>query len=118
MEIFYEFNFDAAHRFDVMPEGHKYRGIHGHSFQAEVAIKGEPSTETGFVVDFARLEEACAQLRDGLDHRFLNEIEGLSLPSLENIARWIWQKLKPEFPGLCRVVVRRASCHQGCIYTG
>ena len=38
MQIAYRFGFDAAHRFDGFPEGHPYRGIHGHSFQVEIAI--------------------------------------------------------------------------------
>jgi 6-pyruvoyltetrahydropterin/6-carboxytetrahydropterin synthase len=92
--------------------------MHGHSFQAEVAVAGEPDPRTGFVVDFAELEAACCALRRDLDHRVLNEIEGLSSPSLENLCVWIWKRLNGEFPSLARVTVRRDSAGQSCTYTG
>lgn len=117
-EIFYEFGFDAAHQFFDKPVGHKYRNLHGHSFRAEVTLRGTPDPVTGFVVDFADIEDACAILREQLDHRLLNEIDGLSNPSLENLARFIWEALEPRFAGLARVTVRRDSCNQGCTYTG
>jgi 6-pyruvoyltetrahydropterin/6-carboxytetrahydropterin synthase len=118
MEIAYRFGFDAAHRFDHFPAGHPNRSIHGHSFQAEVAIAGTPDPETGFVADFGDLAHACAELRAALDHRMLNDIEGLAKPSLENLSVWIWTALSPRFPSLARVTVRRDSCGQSCTYTG
>ena len=117
-ELTYEFWFDAAHQFRHMPIGHKYRGLHGHSFRAEIAVAGSPDPESGFIVDFAQLEAAGESIRERLDHRFLNEIAGLEIPSLEHIARFIWQELKPRFDGLTRVVIRRDSHRQGCVYTG
>ncbi len=118
MEICYEFGFDAAHRFPGMPRGHKYRGVHGHSFRAEVALAGVPRPPSGFVADFARLERACLALRGRLDHALLNEIKGLKNPSLENLCLWIWQRLAPKFSGLARVTVRRDSLGQSCTYSG
>ena len=117
-ELFYEFVFDAAHQFTHKPVGHKYRALHGHSFRAEVTVRGELQADTGFIVDFETLEKACAQLREKLDHNFLNDIPGLETPSLENISRWIWQQLAPQFSGLYRVTVRRDSLRQGCSYFG
>jgi 6-pyruvoyltetrahydropterin/6-carboxytetrahydropterin synthase len=118
MEICYRFNFDAAHRFENYPAGHLYHGIHGHSFQAEVAVSGVPNAASGFVVDFAELEQACSALRGALDHKLLNEIDGLTQPSLENLCLWLWQKLSVQFPQLARVTVRRDSCNQSCTYRG
>ena len=118
LEISYRFGFDAAHRFSGMPRGHRYRGMHGHSFGVEVAVRGTPQAPTGFVADFSALEAACARLRNKLDHSLLNEISGLEQPSLENMCLWIWAKLKPKFPGLARVTVRRDSLGQACTYTG
>ena len=100
------------------PVGHKYRALHGHSFRAEIAVRGEPQAETGFIVDFECLGKACEELRETLDHNFLNEIPGLETPSLENISRWIWQRLAIQFTGLYRVTVRRDSLRQGCAYYG
>lgn len=118
MEICYRFGFDAAHRFDAFPAGHRYAGLHGHSFQVEVALEGEPDARTGFVTDFAELERACGRLRERLDHRLLNDIEGLAQPSLERLAEWLWRCLAPEFAALARVTVRRDSSGQSCTYRG
>jgi 6-pyruvoyltetrahydropterin/6-carboxytetrahydropterin synthase len=118
MEIAYRFGFDAAHHFDTYPEGHPYRGMHGYSFQVEVAIRGEPDAKSGFVADLGEVERECHRVRDGLDHKVLNDVEGLATPSLENLCRWIWAALAPRFAGLARVTVRRDSCGQSCSYTG
>jgi 6-pyruvoyltetrahydropterin/6-carboxytetrahydropterin synthase len=118
VEIYQEFSFDAAHHFPAAPPGHSYHGVHGHSFTARVAIEGSPDPQTGFLVDLGQVESACAELRRSLDHRYLNDVEGLAVPSLENLAVWIWQRLKPAFPGLCRVEVRRDSVRHGCVYSG
>jgi 6-pyruvoyltetrahydropterin/6-carboxytetrahydropterin synthase len=118
MEISYRFGFDAAHRFDGFPAGHAYSGMHGHSFQVEVAIEGEPDAKTGFVADLGEVELECRRARDVLDHRVLNDIDGLDRPSLENISVWIWNFLSTRLEKLARVTVRRDSCGQSCSYTG
>jgi 6-pyruvoyltetrahydropterin/6-carboxytetrahydropterin synthase len=118
LDISYRFGFDAAHRFSGMPRGHRYRGVHGHSFGVDVTLRGTQQPPNGFVADFAKLEAACARLRKQLDHTLLNDIAGLEQPSLENLCVWIWTKLKPRFPGLARVTVRRDSLGQACTYEG
>ena len=118
MEIRLEFAFDAAHYFSDKPPEHIYRRVHGHSFRVVVGVTGRPDPTTGFVVDFAALEAAVADLHKTLDHSLLNEIEGLAAPSLENIAVWVWGRLKTPFPGLSRIEVHRDSRGQSCIYTG
>jgi len=118
MEIRYEFGFDAAHRFPGMPRGHRYRGTHGHSFRAVVAVHGVPRPPAGFVADFERVEIACRGVRKRLDHALLNDIPGLGDPSLENLCVWIWDRLARRLPGLASVTVRRDSLGQSCIYYG
>ena len=118
MELAYRFGFDAAHYFAHFPAGHPNHGMHGHSFQVEVAVRGQPDPRTGFIVDFAELERTCAEIREMLDHRVLNEVEGLGQPSLENLCAWIWRRLAPRFAALSRVAVRRDSAGQSCTYTG
>lgn len=118
MELSCRFGFDAAHQFGHFPGGHPNRGVHGHSFLAEVAVRGEPDRESGFIVDLGELERACAEVRAALDHRMLNDVEGLGAPSLENLCLWIWQRLAPRYPSLSRVTVRRDSSGQCCVYTG
>src|SRR5258707_14838751 len=100
MQLTYRFGFDAAHHFDAYPEGHPYRGVHGHSFQVEIALGREPDPATGFVTDFARIERAASEVRQPLPDRAFNDIAGLSDPSRENPSARIWHALPGRFPNL------------------
>ena len=117
MEIFTELAFESAHRLPNVPADHKCARLHGHSFRAEVHVAGPVGETSGWVMDFADVRAACEPLRLVLDHHYLNDIDGLDNPTSENIARWIWARLQPALPGLCRVVVRE-TCTSGCTYTG
>ena len=117
-EIFKEFTFEAAHHLAVnVAAGHPYARLHGHSFKVEVFLRGEPETGKDWICDFAEIERRIGELRDELDHNYLNDVEGLETPTLENISRWIWHRLDNVLPGLDRVLVRRGSCGEGCVYT-
>ena len=118
VEISYAFGFDAAHRFATAPRSHKYSGIHGHSFQCQVTLRGTPRAPHGFVTDLAQVERICLALRKQLDHTLLNENNNLESPSLEHLSIWIWQRLATKLPGLARVTVRRDSLGQACSYSG
>lgn len=111
-----EFGFEAAHVFGHKPAGHENTRVHGHSFRVEVTLAGEPDAATGCVVDFEILTAALNAVRDKLDHRFLNDLPGLGIPSLENIARWIAGQLTGDFPSLKSVTVRRPSLGESCRY--
>ena len=119
MDIFKSFTFEAAHHLapNVAPD-HKYARLHGHSFSAEVYLSGEPDPKTGWIVDFAEIDSAIAGLKAELDHGYLNDLDGLDHPTLENIALWIWTRLEDKFPSLSKIVIRRGSCGEGCIYQG
>jgi 6-pyruvoyltetrahydropterin/6-carboxytetrahydropterin synthase len=116
MEIFKEFSIEAAHWLPNVPEGHKCRRLHGHSFRIEIHVAGPLDAHLGWVMDFADLKTAFQPIEDQLDHRCLNDIAGLENPTSENLARWIWQHLKPGLPLLSKVVVRE-TCTSGCVYT-
>jgi len=117
LEIFKVFQFEAAHRLPNLPEDHKCRRLHGHSFRVEVHVDGEVDPHTGWVIDFAEIKRRFAPTLARLDHHYLNEIEGLENPTSENLARWIWIHLKPELPILSKVVVRE-TCTCGAVYAG
>ena len=116
MRIVKSMRFDAAHYLEHDPKERPYARLHGHSFTMEVEIAGDPDPETGWVVDFGDVETALAALHDRLDHRLLNEVEGLERPTLENICRWAASQLKDQFPGLSAVRVSRPSNGETCIY--
>jgi len=116
MDVFTEFGFEAAHLLPHVPEGHKCARLHGHSYRVQVHVHGAVDSRSGMVVDFADIQAACAPLRDQLDHRYLNDIEGLDNPTSENLACWLWDRLAPALD-LCRVVIRE-TCTSGVEYMG
>jgi 6-pyruvoyltetrahydropterin/6-carboxytetrahydropterin synthase len=118
MRLYKEFTFEAAHFLPTAPAGHPNSRIHGHSFFVRVTVEGEPDPETGLIVHFADFTARLGEVKDKLDHRLLNEVEGLQMPTLERLSAWIWRKLAPHLPGLAEVQVSRPSCQEGCIYTG
>jgi len=117
MEIFKVFKFDAAHQLPCVPEGHKCARMHGHSFRVEIHVQGTVDARKGWVMDFADIKAAFDPLLDKLDHKNLNDIDGLENPTSENLCRWIWVRLKPVLPQLSKIVVQE-SPDSGCIYHG
>ncbi len=116
MEISQEFGFDAAH---YLGNGAaENRRLHGHSFYAEVTLRGQPDPATGFLRDFGEVNRALAAIREDLDHRLLNEIEELGVPTLENLARYIYVRAKKALPEVARVKLRRPSYGQTCTFEG
>ena len=112
-----ELRFEAAHRLPQVPEGHKCARLHGHSFKIELAIKGPVDERTGWFIDYGEIDRIWQPLHDVLDHNYLNDVEGLSNPTSEVLARWIWSRLKRVLPGLSAVCVRE-TCTSGCVYRG
>lgn len=117
MEIFKEFSFEAAHRLPNVPEGHKCARLHGHTFYVRLSVSGEVGETSGWVMDFGDIKAAFKPIYEQLDHYYLNDIDGLDNPTSENLARWIWQKLKPALPALSHIEIRE-TCTSGCVYRG
>lgn|SRR5690606_13674490 len=117
MRIYKEFWFEAAHFLPSAPPGHPNSRVHGHSFHVRVTVAGEPDPETGLIIHFDDLEAAISGVKERLDHRFLNEIEGLEAPTLERIAAWLWREIQPLVPNLHEIHLSRPSCGEGCIYS-
>jgi 6-pyruvoyltetrahydropterin/6-carboxytetrahydropterin synthase len=117
MEIWKELTFEAAHLLPNVPDGHKCKRLHGHSYRVRVYVSGDPDAELGWVIDFADIKKATSPIVAQLDHRYLNEIDGLENPTAEAIAKWMWSRLKPELPGLSKIEVSE-SCTAGCVYRG
>lgn len=117
VELVKDFRFEAAHYLPNLPEAHKCRRTHGHSFRGEIAVRGPVDPEIGWVIDFADLKRAIQPVVDRLDHYLLNEVEGLQNPTSELLAVWIWEKLAPQLPGLARVTIEE-TCTSRCHYYG
>ena len=117
MELRKTYQFEAAHLLPHLPESHKCRRLHGHSFSAEIVVSGECDPKLGWLMDYADISAAFKPLWEKLDHFYLNEIPGLENPTSENIAVWIWDQLKPTLPMLSEVVVAE-TCTARCVYRG
>ena len=115
VELSRDFTFEAAHRLPETPEGHKCRRLHGHSFKVTLTVKGDVDPDSGWLIDFADLEEAWQPMHERLDHYYLNEVEGLSNPTSENLARWIWERI--ELPLLHSITIHE-TCTTRCTYRG
>jgi 6-pyruvoyltetrahydropterin/6-carboxytetrahydropterin synthase len=117
VEIFKTFTLESAHRLPNVPEGHKCARVHGHSFRVELHVSGPVNPHLGWVMDFAEIKQAFEPLFQRLDHRYLNDVPGLDNPTSEQLARYIWQELKPALPLLSRVVVHE-TCTSGASFAG
>lgn len=117
MELYKEFVFEAAHWLPEVPEDHKCRRMHGHSFHVRITVEGPVEPQSGWVMDFADITRAFKPLYDQLDHYCLNDISGLENPTSENLAIWIWDRLKPELTALNSIQVKE-TCMSGCVYRG
>jgi 6-pyruvoyltetrahydropterin/6-carboxytetrahydropterin synthase len=115
IEITQQFGFDAAHYLERAPLDSNRR-MHGHSFYAEVTLRGEPDPVKGWIRDFGEVNAALLEIRGELDHQLLNEIAGLGAPTLENLARYIFREAKTRMPEVCRVRLSRPSSGQACVY--
>ncbi len=110
------FSFEAAHLLPRVPEGHKCARLHGHSFQVEIVCEGPVDPDTGWLIDFADIKAVTKPIIEMLDHRYLNEIEGLENPTSEVLCKWIWNRLKPALPTL-RTIIIMETCTSRCEYT-
>ena len=117
MKIHKEFTFEAAHRLPKVEPGHKCGRLHGHSYRCTIYVKGNVDEEDGWVMDFGEIKRAFAPILLRLDHHYLNAINGLENPTSENLAIWIWERLKPALPLLSGVLVNE-TCTTGCLYEG
>ena len=117
IELRKTFQFEAAHLLPHLAPTHKCRRLHGHSFVVEVVVAGETDPKMGWLIDYAEISEAFKPLYDQLDHYYLNEIAGLENPTSENLAAWIWDRLKPRLPLLTEISVAE-TCMSRCVYRG
>jgi 6-pyruvoyltetrahydropterin/6-carboxytetrahydropterin synthase len=118
VELAKQFRFEAAHTLERSIETAGSRRIHGHSYRAEIVLRGAVDPRSGMLQDLGLVERELASVRDQLDHRLLDEVDGLAPATLENISGWIWRQLTPVLPGLCRVTIYRDSTGDACSCLG
>ncbi len=117
MQIFKQFTFDSAHFLPNVPDGHKCKEIHGHTYQLVVYIEGELQKDLDWVIDFGELKKVVDPIIKTVDHKLLNNITGLENPTCERIAIWLWNKIKPDVPLLTKIELHETPT-SGAIYEG
>ncbi len=113
-ELTQEFHFEAAHTLDRSIETQSSKRIHGHTYHAQVTIRGTPDPRTGMVVDLGHFNQMLADLRDRLDHRFLDEEPEIGPVTLENLCSFVWRQLAAKLPNLAEVTVERRASGNRC----
>src|SRR4051812_20977412 len=103
MIVFKQFTFDSAHYLPNVPDGHKCKGMHGHTYILTVYVEGELEKNLDWVIDFAELKSVVDPVVNSIDHKVLNDIQGMENPTCEMIAVWLWNKIKPGVPQLKKI---------------
>jgi 6-pyruvoyltetrahydropterin/6-carboxytetrahydropterin synthase len=107
------FHFDAAHRLSVFGDDHKCARLHGHTWKVTICVDGEIS-DKGIVIDYYDIASAMKPILEQLDHNYLNEIKGLSIPTSENICAWIWDRLSIPVSE----IILQEGVHDECRFSG
>jgi len=90
--VFLEYSIDCAHWLPKVPVDHKCHRMHGHRYEIRLEIQGAPDA-TGWIIDYADIKEIADPIIMGLDHRVLNDIEGLENPTCENLVGYLRHEL-------------------------
>ncbi|MEO9803984.1 MAG: 6-carboxytetrahydropterin synthase QueD [Reichenbachiella sp.] len=117
MVIYKKFAFDSAHFLPHVPEGHKCKNMHGHTYNLTVFLEGDLDTELQWVMDFKELKDVVKPVIERIDHQILNDIEGLENPTAERIVVWIWEQIQPKLPLLSKLELNETPT-SGAIYEG
>ena len=116
-ELSKTFRFEAGHRLPHVAPEHRCARPHGHSYAATITVCGEIDKQAGWVMDFGRIKKVVEPVVQQLDHHNLNEVDGLANPTSENIALWLWQRIKPNLPELSAIAVDESDTSR-CTYRG
>ncbi len=117
MIIFKDFDFDSAHFLPNVSDDHKCKQIHGHTYRMKVFFSDALDNHYGWVMDFAEIKKVVNPIINSIDHKLLNDIEGLENPTCEAISIWLWDKIKAEIPILCRIELY-VTLTSGVVYEG
>ena len=117
MIIYKQFTFDSAHFLPNVPDGHKCRAVHGHTYNFTVFLEDDLMEKLGWVVDYTDLKNAIQPIIKIIDHQLLNNIPGLENPTSEILVIWLWNKIKPLLTSLKRIELKETAS-SGVIYEG
>ena len=100
-----ESNFSSAHNLRAYKG--KCENLHGHNWKIEALVERPEVDKTGMVLDFTDLKSKLNDILETLDHKYINDIPYFKKvnPTSENIARYIFDKLKTKIASLKSVTV-------------
>jgi 6-pyruvoyltetrahydropterin/6-carboxytetrahydropterin synthase len=114
--IWRRFLLQSAHRLPNVPVSHKCGRMHGHGFEILLHVDQNLGLRP-LGIDYDLIDQLWEPIHRELDHACLNDIQGLSNPTSEVIAAWLWNRIKPDLPTLSWVTVfETAQC--GANYDG
>ncbi|RQP24335.1 6-pyruvoyl trahydropterin synthase family protein [Piscinibacter terrae] len=108
-ELSQTFHFEAAHTLVREIDAASSKRIHGHTYHAEVTLRGVPDAASGMLMDLGFFRRELAVVQEMLDHHLLDEVAGLTKPTLEGLCAFIAEKLRAPLPLLASVKVWRAT---------
>lgn len=114
-ELRQHFQIESARFLPYLPEGHPCQRIHGHSFKIVLRLVGEQDSKIGWVIDYNVISDKVKPILSTIDHRLLNEVEGLKNPTSENLCYWLFTQIKKDLPELVQVTVAETSLTE-CSY--
>ena len=117
MKIFKKLTFDSAHFLPNVPEGHKCKNLHGHTYTLTLVLEAKINRPAGWAVDFTDVKALVKPIIDRIDHKLLNDIEGLENPTCEVISIWIFNEIKKVLP-IIKSVELWETPNSGSIYEG
>jgi 6-pyruvoyltetrahydropterin/6-carboxytetrahydropterin synthase len=117
MQVFKQFTFDSAHFLPNVPDGHKCKEIHGHTYRLTIFVEGKLESKLEWVMDFAEMQKVVEPVVKSIDHKLMNNIAGLENPTCESIAVWLWNKIKPAMPLLTKIELNETPT-SGVVYEG
>ncbi|AGH95318.1 6-carboxytetrahydropterin synthase QueD [Pseudobdellovibrio exovorus] len=114
-ELKQHFQIESARFLPHLPADHPCSRMHGHSFKIILTLKGDLDPQIGWVVDYHQITQVMQPLLKQLDHRVLNEVEGLENPTSELLAKWIYERALKTLPILQRVTIMETPATE-CTY--
>jgi len=100
-----QFTFEASHVLSQLPQGHQCSRLHGHSYRVEIILQSPTLDGRGFVLDYGDLSDFRYLISSQLDHRHLNDVLKDIPPTAENIARWLYDQAKKQYPQMIAIRV-------------
>jgi 6-pyruvoyltetrahydropterin/6-carboxytetrahydropterin synthase len=114
-ELSQKFYFEASHTLRRKVDAAGSLRVHGHTYHAEITVRGPVDPATGMLIDLGLLRRAIEAVRGELDHQLLDDVPGIGPATLENLCAFILGRIEPDVPGITAVSVSRQASGDSCV---